>query len=210
MATAAIVGATGLVGRRILEELGDRLTARAWVRSPVPLPRGVTAQVAGHPPSPEDSFWRCDILFVALGTTMARAGSRSAFEKVDYGLVVECARKARDAGCRTLALVSAAGADAKSSIFYNAVKGRAEDVVLQMAFPRVVIARPSLLLGNRAERRWGELVARRLLGPVRALIPRSLRPVRDLEVARALVNAALNPSWSGARILHNAELVRVV
>lgn len=208
MAIASIVGATGLVGRRILEELGDRLTARAWVRRSGPLPRGVVAHVSPDPPAAGDGFWSCDILFVALGTTMARAGSRSAFERIDYGLVVECARKARDAGCATLALVSAAGADSRSGIFYNAVKGRAEDVVLQMAFPRTVIARPSLLLGDRLERRWGELLARRILGPVRAILPRSVRPVRDAEVARALVNAALNPSWSGARILHNAELVR--
>lgn len=210
MATASIVGATGLVGRRILEELGDRLSARAWMRSPAPTPRGVAAHVSPDPPGSADVFWSCDILFVALGTTMARAGSRSAFERVDYGLVVDCARKARDAGCATLALVSAAGADAKSGIFYNSVKGRAEDVVLQMAFPRTVIARPSLLLGDRTERRWGELLARKVLGPVRALFPRSVRPVRDVEVARALVNAALNPSWSGVRILHNAELVRAV
>lgn len=211
MATkAAIVGATGLVGRRILEELGDRLSTSAWIRTPASLPNGVVAQVSPEPPSSSDIFWQTDILFVALGTTMARAGSRAAFEKVDYGLVVECARKARDAGCATLALVSAAGADSRSGIFYNAVKGRAEDVVLQMAFPRTVFARPSLLLGDRKEMRLGELVARKVMGPVRALLPRSIRPVRDVEVARALVNAALNPSWAGARILHNAELVRAV
>jgi uncharacterized protein YbjT (DUF2867 family) len=207
---ASIVGATGLVGRRILEELGDRLSARAWVRTPGSLPRGVVAHVSAEPPPAGDIFWSCDILFVALGTTMARAGSRAAFEKVDYGLVVECARKARDAGCTTLAMVSAAGADARSGLFYNAVKGRAEEVVLQMAFPRTVVARPSLLLGDRVERRWGELLARKVLGPIRTLFPKSVRPVRDREVARALVNAALNPSWAGARFLHNAELVRAV
>lgn len=209
MATkAAIVGATGLVGRKVLEELGDRVTTHAWVRSPASLPNGVVAHVSPVPPSSSDVFWSVDILFVALGTTIAKAGSRAAFERIDYGMVVECARKARDAGCTTLALVSAAGADSRSGIFYNAVKGRAEEVVLQMAFPRVVFARPSLLLGQRSEVRWGELVARKVLGPVRALLPASVRPVRDVEVARALVNAALNPSWAGARILRNAELLR--
>lgn len=209
MATkAAIVGATGLVGRKILEELGDRMPTRAWVRSPATLPTGVVAHVSPEPPGASEAFWSVDILFVALGTTLAKAGSRAAFERIDYGLVVECARKARDAGCQTLAMVSAAGADARSGIFYNAVKGRAEDLVRQMGFPRVLFARPSLLLGDRTELRWGELIARRVLGPVRGILPASIRPVRDVEVARALVNAVLNPSWSGTRILHNTELVR--
>jgi len=208
METVSVVGASGLVGGRIVDALAERGAVRAWVRRTLPLPDGVQAVVSTRIPDPEDGFWRSAALCVALGTTIGKAGSREAFEAVDLELVVECARRARAAGCPTLALVSAAGADSRSGIFYNRVKGKAEDAVLALGYPRVVIARPSLLLGDRAEFRFGEALARRCVGPLRGLVPAALRPVRDREVASALVRAVADPSWSGIRILDNATMVR--
>lgn len=204
----SVVGASGLVGGKIVESLAPRGAVRIWVRRPGLRQDGVEAVVSERIPDPEDGFWSAGTLFAALGTTIAKAGSREAFEAVDFGLVVECARRARSAGCTTLALVSAAGADSRSAIFYNRVKGRAEDAVLGSGFPRVAIARPSLLLGDRTEFRPGEALARGCLGPMRRFVPASWRPVRDREVASALVEAATDPSWSGVRILENAAMVR--
>jgi uncharacterized protein YbjT (DUF2867 family) len=208
MDTWSVVGASGLVGGRIVDSLAERGAGSAWVRKALPLPDGVQAVVSARIPDPGDRFWCSGALFVALGTTIRKAGSREAFEAVDLELVVECARRARAAGCHTLALVSAAGADSRSGIFYNRVKGKAEDAVLALGFPRVAIARPSLLLGDRAEFRFGEALARRILGPLRGLVPAVWRPVRDREVAATLVGAACDPSWKGVRILDNASLVR--
>lgn len=207
MDAAAVVGATGLVGARILEDLAGRCAPRAWVRREMAVPAAVDLHVSAAIPDVDDTFWKVDVLFVALGTTIGKAGSRGAFEAVDLGLVAECALRARAGGAATLALVSAAGADSSSRIFYNRVKGRAEEAVRALGFPRVAIARPSLLLGRRREFRAGELAARVVLGPLRGVLPASIRPVRDLEVARALVRAAFDPSWRGERVLGNAELV---
>jgi uncharacterized protein YbjT (DUF2867 family) len=208
MHNASVVGASGLVGGRILESLGPRGSVQAWVRREIALPGKAEGVVSPRIPDPDDGFWRSESLFVALGTTITKAGSREAFEAVDLELVVECARRARGMGCTTLALVSATGADSGSAIFYNRVKGRAEDAVLALGFLRVAIARPSLLLGDRAEFRFGEALARRCLGPVRGLVPAAWRPVRDREVASALVKAVDDPAWSGVRILDNAAMVR--
>lgn len=208
MATSATsVGATGLVGSRLLDELGRLERLEVWTRRPLSLPAGARAIVSPEPPPDGDDFWQCDVLFVALGTTIGRAGSQAAFEAVDLHLVVECARRARSGGSRTLALVSAMGADAGSRVFYNRVKGRAEAAVRELGFPRLAIARPSLLLGDREERRPTEWLARRIAGPLRGLFPRSVRPVRDREVARSLAGAALDLSWTGERILENADLL---
>lgn len=209
MGNTSVVGATGLVGRRILEELADRRrSAKAWIRRHTELPAGIEPFPSQVIPSSLDPFWRCDTLFVALGTTIAKAKSREAFEAVDRGLVVECARRARAAGCGTIALVSAAGADPRSRVFYSRVKGLAEQDVATLGFHRVVVARPSLLLGEREEFRAGELVARKCLGALRRLLPRAIRPVEDREVARALVGSALDESWSGVRILGNRDLLQ--
>lgn len=206
MDTAAVVGATGLVGRRILEELSGRCATRAWVRRELPVPSAVDLHVSGAIPAVGDPFWKVDTLFVALGTTIGKAGSQAAFEEVDFDLVVECARRARDAGATTLALVSAMGADPRSQVFYNRVKGRAEAAVVELGYRRVAIARPSLLLGDRDEFRLGERIARVLMGPVRNLFPASMRPVRDVEVARSLVDATRESGWSGVRIVANPEI----
>lgn len=207
MNSASIAGATGLVGSKILAELAGIGSVQAWARRPVDFPPGVQTVVSPELPQGSDGFWRSETLFVALGTTIAKAGSRDAFEAVDLELVVECARRARDAGCGTLAMVSAEGANIASRFFYSRVKGWAEQSVIEIGFPRTVIVRPSLLLGDRKELRLGELVARKCLGPLRGAIPRSIRPVRDVEVARALVGAAKDVSWTGVRILRNREIV---
>lgn len=207
MNSASIVGATGLVGAKLLLELSRARPAFAWVRRPTPLPDGILSVVSETIPALDDNFWKSEVLFVALGTTISKAGSQEAFEAVDLHLVVECARRARMAGCSTLALVSAMGADPDSRIFYNRVKGNAERAVLELGFPRVAIARPSLLLGDRKEFRLGEWIFRKMAGPVRKAFPGSIRPVRDAEVARALATAAFDKNWNGVRILANRDLL---
>ena len=207
MGSISVVGATGLVGRCILEELAGRSSVKAWIRKPAELPANVEPFLSLAIPSSLDPFWECDTLVVALGTTISKAKSRTAFEAVDHGLVVECARRARSRGCATLALVSAAGADPRSRVFYSRVKGLVEQDVTSLGFRRVIVARPSLLLGERKEFRPAEFVGRKFLAPLRWLLPRSIRPVRDVEVARALVGSALDDSWSGIRILANRDMV---
>jgi uncharacterized protein YbjT (DUF2867 family) len=91
-----------------------------------------------------------DDVYVALGTTIKVAGSRAAFRQVDFDFVVDTARAARAAGATRLAVVSAMGADARSRVFYNRVKGEMEAAIAQLGYESVVIARPSLLLGDRA------------------------------------------------------------
>lgn len=210
MQTAAVVGASGLVGRQILiqlESLIPQASARAWVRRETVLPGKTAGLVSKVIPAPEHDFWKSDCLFVALGTTLGKAGSQNAFRAIDFAMVSECARSARLAGATTLALVSATGANPYSRVFYNRVKGETETAVNSMGFPRVVIVRPSLLLGKRKEFRLGELLARKTVGTVRWAIPKSIRPVRDSEVAWALVKAVANSGWSGVRILENADLL---
>ncbi len=207
MNSASIAGATGLVGAKLLFEPSIPRPALAWVRRPTPLPDGIQPVVSESIPAVDDTFWKSDVLFVALGTTIAKAGSQEAFEAVDLHLVLECARRAREAGCSTLALVSAMGADPDSRVFYNRVKGRAEQAVLELGFPRVAIARPSLLLGDRKEFRLGEWIARHAARPIRWAFPKPIRPVRDIEVAHALATTAFDKNWSGVRILSNRDMV---
>jgi uncharacterized protein YbjT (DUF2867 family) len=205
---ALLAGATGLVGRQLAavltqgDEYGQLLVL---LRRSVPeleaLPRtrGLLVDFAALPELP-----RADDVYIALGTTIKVAGSQEAFRRVDYEYVLNVARAARLAGARRLGLVSALGADPGSRVFYNRVKGEAELAVAELGYESVVIAQPSLLLGDREAlgqpARGGEVWARRLLGPVASVIPPGIRPVEAAAVAATLRQHVLEAAPGVRRI----------
>jgi uncharacterized protein YbjT (DUF2867 family) len=135
-----------------------------------------------------------DAVFCALGTTIKVAGSKEAFRRVDFEYPLAVAQAAVAAGAQRYVVVSAVGADAKSGVFYNRVKGELEAALGPLAFPRGLrILHPSLLLGERTESRAGEEVASVLMratGPLFAGPLKKYRAITAEAVARALVSAA--------------------
>jgi uncharacterized protein YbjT (DUF2867 family) len=150
-----------------------------------------------------------DDALCALGTTIKTAGSQAAFRAVDFDAVVAFAQRARAAGARRFAVVSALGASPKSGNFYSRVKGEMEAALSGLGFECVVIARPSLLAGDRAALgqpvRIGERLALAVTGPLGALIPKALRPIKAETVARGML-VALQQARHGVRIVESAEL----
>jgi uncharacterized protein YbjT (DUF2867 family) len=151
-----------------------------------------------------------DVVCIALGTTIKKAGSQQAFRQVDYDLVLTVAQKARQSGARRCVVITALGSDAKSSIFYNRVKGEVEQALQAMGFEQLVILRPSLLLGDRQESRPGEslgqLVAP-LLSPFLIGGLRRYRPIQSDVVARCMVESALDSDFSASvKILESDEI----
>jgi uncharacterized protein YbjT (DUF2867 family) len=197
--TALLLGATGgLVGGHCLELLlGDEAYERV-----VTLGRRKLAlehpKLAQHVIDFERLHAHADLMsaqdvFCCLGTTIKQAGSQEAFYKVDFTYPHEVARLSQEQGAEQFLLVSALGADARSRIFYNRVKGETEEAIGRLAFDGVQIFRPSLLLGERAEFRLGERVAEKLSRIFSFLFLGSLqkyRPVHARTVAAAMVAAA--------------------
>ena len=209
---ALLVGATGLVGCQLLGLLSQSPRYRA-VHSLVRRATAALADAKLHelvvsfdalPTLPN-----CDDVYIALGTTIKVAGSEAAFRRVDYDYVLGVAKAGRAAGATRLGVVSALGADATSRVFYNRVKGEMEQSVLALGYESVVIARPSLLLGDREAlgqpTRAGEVWASRLLGPVSGLIPSSFRPVSARNVAAALLARVLDGE-RGTRFIASREM----
>src|ERR1700730_13502908 len=104
--------------------------------------------------------WAADALICSLGTTMAKAGSKAAFREVDYVLPLQFAKAAQSCGARTLALVTAIGASVDSRFFYARTKGELERDVQAIGFQSLTIVRPSMIGGQRNERRLGASVVR--------------------------------------------------
>jgi uncharacterized protein YbjT (DUF2867 family) len=212
--TALLAGATGLVGGALL----PMLLACKQYRSvhvllrPAALDIKAKAKLEVHQVDfarlPAE-FPTVDDVFIALGTTIKVAGSEAAFRQVDLEFVVNTARAARAAGARRLAVVSALGADAKSRVFYSRVKGEMQGAVTKLGYESVVIAQPSLLLGDRAAlgqpARSGEVWAARLLLPLGWMVPKVLRPIPARAVANALLTAILDAK-PGVRVLKSGAM----
>jgi uncharacterized protein YbjT (DUF2867 family) len=211
---ALLAGATGLVGRMLLPML---LASEHYRNVHVLLRRTppdikASAKLKIHQVDfarlPAD-LPRVDDVFIALGTTIKVAGSEAAFRQVDFDFVVNTARAARAAGATRLAVVSAVGADAKSRILYNRVKGEMQVAIAQLGYESVVIAQPSMLLGDRAAlgqpARSGEIWAARLLGPLGWIVPKGVRPIPARAVASALLAAVLDTK-PGVRVLKSGAM----
>lgn len=112
-----------------------------------------------------------DIYFCALGTTIKAAGNKENFKKVDYDAVVNFGKVAEYHKAQSLTVISAGMANAKSSIFYNQVKGETEQALMSMQLNRLILLRPGLLMGKRTEKRTGEKLAINLLNTLSPILP---------------------------------------
>ena len=187
---ALIAGATGLVGRELLSLLLDDTEVSEVValsRRPLAMPHpklqeGIVEfdQLDDFVLPPVDDFYCC------LGTTIKAAGSPEAFREVDLVYPATIARMALSAGATQCLLVSAVGADAKSRVYYNQVKGEVEAEVMGLALRTVYAFRPSLLVGHREEFRLGERAALAIARPLSFLLPADIKPISAVEVARAM------------------------
>lgn len=205
-----VAGGSGLVGGQLLQQLAGS-PVLALVRRPLAgLPHDDhrqercvdLRQLPADLPAPAR-------VFIALGTTMAQAGSQAAFREVDFEAVLAVARAAHRAGARQCGVVSALGADPQSRVFYNRVKGEAEAALLALGFERLVIARPSLLDGAREAlgqpHRSGEAWSLRLTRPLAPLIPKAWRPIAEDRVARAL-RLALDQPGPAVQVLESGAM----
>ncbi|MDW6091344.1 NAD-dependent epimerase/dehydratase family protein [Vibrio rhizosphaerae] len=206
----AIAGASGLVGNAILRNaLEDPSIEEVHVLCRQPLtvshPKLLEHQVDFQliPPLPE-----INEVYLAVGTTMHQAGSRAAFRAVDLTINLAVAQAARAAGAQRIGLVSAMAANPKSPFFYNRVKGELEAALTDLSPDGLVIARPSMLLGDREALgqpiRASETLTRYASRVVWPLIPQHYRPIQAQKVARALLHHV--PTTDQTIILRSGEM----
>lgn len=210
---AVLIGATGLVGSEILQYLlNDERFAhvRVFARKSTQL---VHPKLEEHVVDFEQlGDWRHlisgDVLFSALGTTVAQVGTREAQRMIDYDYQLRVAQAAKLNGIKNYVLVSAPGAHPKSRFAYTKMKGDLERDVLKLSFPKITIIRPGLLKGNRTQKRFIE----HHMGQVLNLLPtipglESLKPVSGKLVAHVCIESAAD-EMQGQRILDPKEVLQ--
>ena len=212
----ALVGATGLIGRRVIEVASRSDEARiiGIARREAPLPPGARMEMfVAEPDKWAEVFEavRPRALICALGTTWKKAGrDEAAFRAVDHDLVLATAKAARAAGVPNMVLVSAAGADARSKTLYMRVKGETEDAASKLGFKRLDILHPGLLRGERVDDlRFAERAALIAAPLIDQLLSGSWERFRSIDaalVAEAALGLALRRA--GGRFTHDNEAMR--
>jgi uncharacterized protein YbjT (DUF2867 family) len=210
--TASLVGATGLIGGYLLEELlNDPYfdTVRILIRRPIDI---TNAKLEKKIVDFNDSdsvlvaLSNSDIVFCAIGSTMKKVkGDKDAYRKIDFDIPVNLARFCKMTGCENFILVSSAGANAKSLNFYQRLKGETDEAVIEAGPKTIHIMRPSLLLGERKEFRFGENIGKAFMTTLSFLIPEKYKAIQGKDVAKVMV-ALANKKEEGFFIHENKEI----
>lgn len=195
--TATLIGATGLIGNYLLDELlqDDYFdTVKILIRRPLEF---------SHPKLEKhlvdfndgDSFLvalsNSDFVFCTIGTTQKKVkGDKEAYRKIDYDITVNAARFSKMIGCETFVLVSSVGANSKSNNFYLKLKGEIEDTVKETGLHSINIMRPSILLGDRKENRLAETISKKIMSAFSFLVPSKYKAIHGRTVAKAMKQAA--------------------
>jgi len=209
MKTVMVAGATGLVGSHVLRQaLADPRVSQvvAPTRRALPTNPRLINPVVDFERLPEQAdWWGVNAVVCTLGTTIATAGSRAAFYRVDHDLPLRVGELALRHGAQAYAFNSALGADVRSRVFYSRTKGEVERDLLALGYPSLTLVRPGLIGGERLEHRPREQLfvrATQALGPV---LPRRWRVVQAEAIARTLLEAALAAA-PGVRVVMSEDM----
>lgn len=184
--TAIILGATGLTGGKLLKLLladNRYQKVKLFSRSSVGIQHEKLEEHLGNLmnlSSFKEDFYGQEV-FCCIGTTKAKTPNNELYEKIDYGIPVEAAKLCVENEIPTFVVVSALGADAKSKIFYNRIKGQMEEAVLQQQIKNTYILQPSLIGGKREEKRLGEWLFKQLMKIGNLLLIGGLKKYRSIE-----------------------------
>jgi len=214
--TALVFGATGLTGNHLVRLLLNDSRyekIKIFVRNKsdfLPDQKLEVHTVELSCPEKYAHLLKGDDLFCCLGTTIAKAGSKDAFRKIDYELPVKIAETASANGVSSFLVISSLGANSKSSNFYLKTKGEIEESVQKFPFGKIAILRPSLLLGDRKEFRFGELASKGLMQALGFVFVGRLKKYKAIHaksVAKAMI-AIANEEFSG-KIFESDSLQKI-
>jgi len=210
--TANVIGATGLVGKQLVIQLLDHPgfdKIRIFVRRASGLrhPKIEEEIIDFNNPESWKDLVTGDILFSTMGTTIKTAKTKENQYRVDFTYQYEFAKAASGNGVSTYILVSSIGANSKSSVFYSRIKGELEDAIKRLTFKKLIFVRPSILDGDRMEKRAGEkfgLIVSRFL--TRFVLKNYMPTPVDL-LAKKMILWSLDQN-DGFRIVEGIDIIK--
>ncbi|CAM1362084.1 conserved hypothetical protein [Tenacibaculum sediminilitoris] len=210
--TVIILGATGLTGSILLEKLlkDDRYkTIKLFSRKEIDGMPSKVKQFVGDILELENfkKDFTADEVFCCIGTTAKKAPNKQLYKKIDFGIPVAAAKLSKANGIPTFLVVSALGANVKSSIFYSKTKGEMEQAVLSEKIEKTHILQPSIIGGDRQEKRIGEKIGLIVIKLLQPLFFGKLKKYKITEaeyIAQTMINLA--NSNSTKKIITSASI----
>lgn len=207
--SALVLGASGLVGFEVLKiclesDYYDRVVAP--LRRPLNMShKKLSEQLINFDMPPWEELFPVDHVYCCLGTTIRKAGNQKNFKKVDRDYPLAFGGAAKKWNVSVFSIVTAAGSNAQSKIFYNRVKGEIENNLRALGLNLTLVFRPSLLLGDRQEFRLGEKLGIGVAKLTGWLTPLSYRAIQGMTVANAMVHKT-NQENTGFHIISNKTM----
>ena len=214
--TAIILGATGLTGSLLLQQLlKDEnfhkiiLFSRSSVNNQHPKIKEYLIDLF-QLEKYEEQF-QADVVFCCVGTTQKKSPDNETYRKVDFGIPVAAAKLAKQNNIPKMIVISALGADKNSRFFYNKTKGEMEEEVLGQKLSETYILRPSLIDGNREENRPFEFAWKQVMKAANFLMVGPLKKYRSIkaETIAKCMHILTKISYSKA-IIESEEIKHIV
>jgi uncharacterized protein YbjT (DUF2867 family) len=196
---AIILGATGLTGSHLLELLlndPNYDAVKVFTRKKLPNihPKLEEYEIDLLKLSDYADKFTADVVFCCIGTTKAKTPNKELYRAVDYGIPVEAAKLCKKNAINSFIVISAIGANPQSKVFYNRLKGEMERDVLAQQIEHTQLLQPSLIVGNREEKRIGEDLSKQFMKLFGFLIPARYKMIEGKTIAKAMVQMANNPT----------------
>ena len=209
--TALVIGATGLVGEQLVLQLlehpeFEKVVVFGRRKSGLNHSKFVEELIDFDRPESWAALVKGDVLFSTLGTTIKTAKTKANQHRVDFTYQYEFAKAASQNGVPVYVLVSSLGADSKSSVFYSRMKGELDEAVSRLPFQKTIIVRPSILDGNRKEKRPAEKVSLAIMRALTKVILKKYRPTPVDLLASQMIRLSLEEK-SGHQIIEASDII---
>ena len=213
MYNIAVFGSTGLIGSNILKCLeNDNYFSKVNVitRKPIHHKNSKFKNIVidfNDINSIKNSLKNCQIVFVSIGTTQSKVNwNLEKYKKIDYEIPINIAKEAKKLNIKKYLIVSSAGADINAKGFYLSLKGQIEKDIKKIGIKNTFIFRPSLLMGNRKEKRIGEKIAQLIMPVFSFLLPKKYRPINAESVAKSMINLS-KTDINSHKIYHFEDII---
>jgi uncharacterized protein YbjT (DUF2867 family) len=206
-----VAGSSGLVGKEVVKQLISDPSCKEiilLVRNNLEIKHPKIKEILFDFTSLEYEIenLEADSMIICIGTTMKKAQTKERFKEVDLNIPVKLAKLAIKLNVQNVAIISSMGADSKSSFFYNRVKGEMETQLITLNIKKLTIVRPSLLIGERNEFRFGERMAEKVYTALPFIFPKKYKPIDASSVARAMIKASFSFSDKEVNIIENSAI----
>jgi len=208
--TALVIGATGLVGEQLVLQLLDhpefeKIMVFGRRKLGLSHPKLDEELIDFDQPESWKDLVKGDVAFSSLGTTIKTAKTKENQYRVDYTYQYEFAKAASQNSVSAYVLVSSLGADSKSSVFYSRMKGELDEAVAKLPFRKTIIVRPSILDGNRKEKRPMEKISLAIMRGLTKIVLKKYRPTPVDLLAARMISLSLD-EHVGIRVIEASEI----